>query len=194
MGTREDILKAANQAYVERGYHGFSMRHVAAEVGITPMAIYRHFKDKDDLLHHMALFGLAAWRQQLLAQGEILDPWERIFGVGCAYARFAVDHPAHFEVVFLPTDRLAELRHLTEDGSRQFDEVFSLFARWVGEARGHVEVTPKVRECAIDIWGYSHGLVTLELAGRLQFLDVDFSVYYARKLREFLEWKQTEVW
>jgi AcrR family transcriptional regulator len=33
-----------------KGPGALSLRQVAGEVGVTPMAIYRHFKDKDHLL------------------------------------------------------------------------------------------------------------------------------------------------
>jgi AcrR family transcriptional regulator len=69
--TREVILEAAFQLFLEQGYHGTSMRQVASRAGITPAAIYNHFQGKEalfvDLLsdrlpHHAVLGGLKTAR------------------------------------------------------------------------------------------------------------------------------------
>lgn len=192
MGTREDILEAANAAYAKQGYDGLSMRSIGAEVGVSPMAIYRHFKDKDELLHHVALHGLALWKQRLLACATVADPSERIIAVGRAYVRFAEEHLAYFEVLFLSTDRVAHLKYQTEDGARAFDEVFATYALWVAECFGQEDLHDQSRERAIDIWAYSHGLLALQLAGRLEFLRLDFIEYHAQKLRSYLQFMKRE--
>lgn len=186
MGTREDILEAANAAYSKQGYDGLSMRALGAEVGVSPMAIYRHFKDKDELLHHVALHGLELWKERLLACSKIKNPTDRIVEVGRAYVRFAQEHLAHFEVIFLSTDRVAHLKYQTEEGARSFDEVFATFALWVAECFGRSELDARGRERAVDLWAYSHGLLALHLAGRLEFLRVDFIEYHAEKVRFYL--------
>lgn len=43
---RELILTAAGEAFEEFGYHGASMEEIAARVGITAAALYRHFANK----------------------------------------------------------------------------------------------------------------------------------------------------
>ncbi|MET7339597.1 TetR/AcrR family transcriptional regulator [Nonomuraea sp. NPDC005650] len=47
---REQIVSAAAKAFGERGYNGASMRQIAADVGVSPAALLRHFQDKEDLL------------------------------------------------------------------------------------------------------------------------------------------------
>ncbi|MFG1807955.1 TetR/AcrR family transcriptional regulator [Streptomyces sp. NPDC049040] len=49
-GKREEILDAAEAIADERGLEGLSMRAVAQAVGLTPMALYPHVKDKGGLL------------------------------------------------------------------------------------------------------------------------------------------------
>lgn len=43
---RQLVLDAAGPVFSERGYHGASMEEVAAKVGITAAALYRHFPHK----------------------------------------------------------------------------------------------------------------------------------------------------
>lgn len=47
--TRERILQEAASLFVERGYHGISMREVAEAVGVTKPALYHHYADKEAL-------------------------------------------------------------------------------------------------------------------------------------------------
>ncbi|MFJ1704473.1 TetR/AcrR family transcriptional regulator [Kitasatospora sp. NPDC088346] len=49
-GRRAQILAAAVGQFHRHGYHQVSMAEVAAEVGITAPALYRHFRGKPELL------------------------------------------------------------------------------------------------------------------------------------------------
>jgi AcrR family transcriptional regulator len=47
--TRARIIEAAFSLFLERGYHGTSMRDVSQRTGVTVGAIYNHFPTKEDL-------------------------------------------------------------------------------------------------------------------------------------------------
>lgn len=49
LDTREKILNAAEGMIRERGYHGFSTREVAAEVGVKAASVHYHFPTKSDM-------------------------------------------------------------------------------------------------------------------------------------------------
>lgn len=55
---RATIVRAASEAFARHGYHGTSMSDIAAAVGITSTALYRHFRSKQQLLGHCLLDGL----------------------------------------------------------------------------------------------------------------------------------------
>ena len=48
-GRRGEILDAALAVFAEKGYSGGSMRDIAARVGVTEPALYRHFAGKEAL-------------------------------------------------------------------------------------------------------------------------------------------------
>jgi AcrR family transcriptional regulator len=58
-GAEEDragqLLSAASQLFVERGYDATSVHDIASVVGVTGAAIYRHFRGKQDLLGQVLL-------------------------------------------------------------------------------------------------------------------------------------------
>ncbi|MGW5316570.1 TetR/AcrR family transcriptional regulator [Nocardia thailandica] len=47
---RATILRAADAAFARKGFHRTSMADIAAAVGISPTALYRHFRTKQELL------------------------------------------------------------------------------------------------------------------------------------------------
>ncbi|PYC87951.1 TetR family transcriptional regulator [Streptomyces tateyamensis] len=58
-GRRGQILLAAAEQFHRRGYHQVAMAEVAAAVGITAPALYRHFRGKPELLRQAVRDGLA---------------------------------------------------------------------------------------------------------------------------------------
>ncbi|MFF8955429.1 TetR/AcrR family transcriptional regulator [Streptomyces sp. NPDC014894] len=55
---RERIRATATELFLERGYHNVSVTDVADVLGITPSALYHHYRNKQDLLFHTVLHGL----------------------------------------------------------------------------------------------------------------------------------------
>lgn len=46
---RAEIVKSALELFAEKGYDGTTINDIAKAAGITPGAIYRHFKSKEEL-------------------------------------------------------------------------------------------------------------------------------------------------
>jgi AcrR family transcriptional regulator len=68
---RERVLDAALAIAGREGLQRLSMRLVASELGVSPMALYRHVRNKDDLLNGLV--------ERLLAELELPEqslPWE----------------------------------------------------------------------------------------------------------------------
>ena len=60
-GLTRDVIVAQALAYAERGDLGtLSLRRLADELDVTPMALYRHVRDKDEILAAVADHLLAA--------------------------------------------------------------------------------------------------------------------------------------
>jgi AcrR family transcriptional regulator len=78
--TRADLIAAAHQLFLQRGYHGTSMRQVAQAAGISLGGIYNHFSGKEELFlavlldHHPYVKVLPAL---LSAQGGSIEEFVR---------------------------------------------------------------------------------------------------------------------
>jgi AcrR family transcriptional regulator len=77
--TRERILDAALDLFIEKGFDKTSLREIAEQLGVTKAALYYHFASKEDILMalHMRLheFGIDA-----LAQMGNREPTAAIWG------------------------------------------------------------------------------------------------------------------
>ena len=51
--TRRQILEAAYDLFVERGFQGSSMRNIADEAGIKAASIYNHFEGKESIFREV---------------------------------------------------------------------------------------------------------------------------------------------
>lgn len=107
-GRRAQILAVAADRFHRSGYHQVSMTEVAAGVGITAPALYRHFRGKPELLDRAVRLGLDALADGLRAAGSTAD-------LGAALAAVAVGHRPLGTLVqrdarLLPPARRAALR------------------------------------------------------------------------------------
>jgi TetR/AcrR family tetracycline transcriptional repressor len=77
--SRELITNVAVDVVARDGLGALSMRRLAQELDVWPMSVYRHFRDKDDLLDAVAAAGAegvdlppdeGSWRDQLPALAE----------------------------------------------------------------------------------------------------------------------------
>lgn len=73
--SRERIVAAAVAVADKEGLGALSMRRVAVELDVATMSLYRHVRDKDDLLNGMADTALAEWQVPSPKPG---DGWQEI--------------------------------------------------------------------------------------------------------------------
>ncbi|MET9514141.1 TetR/AcrR family transcriptional regulator [Streptomyces sp. NPDC002994] len=64
------LLVAAVEAFAERGYHATTTRDIAGRAGMSPAALYIHYKTKEELLHRISRVGHDRALQILLAAAE----------------------------------------------------------------------------------------------------------------------------
>jgi len=99
--VRERILKAARELFVREGYEAVSMRKIAARVGYTAMALYRHFVDKEALVRELCLEDFRTLRLAMDRTAGEPDPVARLRRIGLAYVDFALEHPDQYRLLFM---------------------------------------------------------------------------------------------
>ena len=81
-----------------------TMQEVAAGVGCRAPALYRHFRNKDDLLRAVHDAGFERlYGEKLAAAGQsAASGFERLRAGGIAYIRFALENPSLYRLMFAP--------------------------------------------------------------------------------------------
>jgi len=181
VSTREKILAAARRAFDRKGLEGLSLRAVAAKVGITPMAIYRHFASKDALIDALVLDALDEWSARVQALPAVAG-LAKIEQMGEAFLDFALREPRRFEAAFLLPSRKA--RRYPDDfaAGRSPAGNIQLSVLEEGIRQGTVAAAPPVEIVLINS-ALSQGLVTLYRAGRIAGGEEEFRALYRRAMR-----------
>jgi AcrR family transcriptional regulator len=159
---KEALIEAARRFIAERGIGGFTLVDAARLVGVSPAALYRHFRGREALLEEVAERGFSELAARL---GRALrgpgTPLERFTRMGEAYLAFAEEEPGYYAAIFEPRPPAA-------DGTppREAD-AFGLLVEALRTTfpDGFSGVDP--RFLALEVWALSHGLATLAAAGRL---------------------------
>src|ERR1700739_3536977 len=83
--TRDRILEAARELFIDEGYEGVSMRQIADKIEYSPTAIYVHFKDKDELFLEICHHDFELLAHSMASLAQVTDPVERLrkIGAGC---------------------------------------------------------------------------------------------------------------
>lgn len=55
---RQEIIDAAYRCFARKGFHPTTMRDIFAEAGLSPGAVYRYFKSKDEIIEASFAFDL----------------------------------------------------------------------------------------------------------------------------------------
>lgn len=174
---RTRISIAAQELYLREGIAGFSMRKVAEKVGVSAPAIYRYFKNKDELLNEIVIEGLKILEKYLRPALEAPTPYERLVGMTDNYLKFALEQPKYFDFAFLiPNPGLGDV---ADEIARPDWDTFRLAVEQVAEcAQEGIFPGDDPLETAVTIWAEVHGLITLFRTGRFgQDADLFRGVY-----------------
>lgn len=180
--TADRIAAEASAILRAEGADAVSMRRVASAVGITPMAIYRHFPNREALLRAVAARGwaqLAATSpathgQQCQPQGGPhggIQPEDRRNALRAALDAlldFAVTQPGLYGLL---TGHASDAGDFRSEDSPLLGRV----AAAVDEAMHRGRLAPDdVDEVAVSLVALIHGLVALHQAGWLGLSDGEF--------------------
>jgi AcrR family transcriptional regulator len=102
VGSAERILAAGMHILEEEGYEALSMRKVGSAVGLSQAAIYRHYKDKAELVSRIIETGYGDLvALSAIPEGGAEGP-EGLLASGIRhYFRFAMERPQLFKAVLL---------------------------------------------------------------------------------------------
>ena len=164
---KEALIEAARRFIAERGLGGFTLADAAKLVGVTPAALYRHFRGRDALVEEVAFRGYGQLAERLARSlAGSGTPLERFTRMGEAYLDFAAKEPGYYAAMF--SARAAEDRRPPAPSPwgrprGAFDILAEALSRTFPDGFGSVDP----RFVALEVWALSHGIATLDAAGQL---------------------------
>ena len=183
--TAGRILAVAREILNRDGLAAVAMRPVASRVGITPMAIYRHYTDRASLLNAIADTGFRdlANRMQALSPNGRVEA--RLMQLGEIFVDFALQFPDLYHLMFLAPRKGARL--YPRDFKAGRSPTFSPSVKLLEEAMRTGELrSDDPAEIAFEISALSHGLIVLYRGGRIGLSAKKFRVLYRRSFRRYL--------
>lgn len=162
--TKERIFAAAKTVLAREGIAGLSIRKVAQRAGVSPMAMYNHYRDKDALLNALMEDGLAAWEQRARAI-RAKDPMEWLERLMDAFLDFALGEPHLFDAAFFLPAPCA--RQYPDDFVAGRSPVVAMTMIRIDQAKaeGRLGNRPAL-DMALAIAALGQGLVSMHRANR----------------------------
>jgi AcrR family transcriptional regulator len=161
---RAALIEAGVALLREVGPASLSLRAAAREAGVSAMAPYRHFADKNDLLAAVAAHGFGLFGAALAAAAQArAEAGDALSAQGVAYVRFATAEPALFRLMFGPViGGEAGLEALKGAGAPAFEQLRA------GVAAAMPGLEPERREdFVLACWSIVHGLSCLLVDGKI---------------------------
>jgi AcrR family transcriptional regulator len=183
-GTRERILASTRELMGgPAGAAGVTMRSVAGASGITAMAIYKHFPDREALLQAV----IAAEYATLSQYFERANARTEVKGLRgmLGYLEYAYDHPQLFAYMFAARREGAiNPKDWRAGKSPTLNILQGVVARLMAEG---MLAPDDAQETSLAIWAHAHGLVMLYLSGRIGLSRPNFTALYMRSLSRLLQ-------
>jgi AcrR family transcriptional regulator len=158
---KEALIEAALSLIREKGPAGFTFAEAARAAGVSQAAPYRHFRDRDALLHQVAERGFVLFEHALTSawnDGQP-DPLSALDAIGKAFLRFAREEPAYYSAMFESGISLASDPDLHNAADRAFNVLRTAVEAVV--ATLPASERPPVMMMALHFWSQAHGVASL---------------------------------
>jgi AcrR family transcriptional regulator len=171
--THERIRTAALELFLAEGINGLSMRRLGAHVGVTATAIYRHYPDKKAIVADLVSQGFELFIGYMVKSLRGKNAAERFHLMGKSYIEFATQQGTYYKLLF-STDWAYEVSAngplVVDTAPDVFDDhgTFNFLTDRIRDLQveGYLLQVP-IELMAIGVWGLSHGLTSLFIAGNL---------------------------
>jgi AcrR family transcriptional regulator len=159
------ILDAARRLYFANGSDGVSARKIASAVGVSPTALYLHYRGIDDVLHALRMEGHGKLADYLRAVDVTLPALDRLREMGRAYHRFGMENRQYYALMFLGSGADAPRREVVQQ------ELFTLMmlrdAVTTGMGAGEIRRDLDPMTVTTALWTQVHGVTALAVSGLL---------------------------
>ena len=161
------IKDIAREMFIRDGYEAVTLHKIATALEYTRPAIYRYFKDKNDLLVSIVLEDMETLYAQLQEYSSIADPLEKLIKMALRNSEWAIEHPNHYLLFYHPAWTAQEDEVRARQGISLEREPLHLLYKTVEEMIAQGKIKPEYKDAALlakTVWACIHGIIMLEIA------------------------------
>lgn len=155
------LKKEALLLIKKKGIDGLNLRTLAQRCGVSPTAVYRHYKNKKDLLRAIIEDGLSDLHA---AMSAATDP-SRLKNMGIAYIRFAMKNPLHFRLM-MDSGIKDQFPSMLE----KFNQTFAIVQSEIENCLKQGTMKGNCNSLTYTAWATVHGTAILLLDNKLSFI------------------------
>lgn len=171
--TRTEIIEATMGLLEQKKPGQLTFREIAAAAGLSHMAPYRYFRNKEDIYAVITQEGHHRLASLLLQSFDDVsrDFETQLRGAGVRYFRFAQENPIPFQLMFFENPvRDAYRNRRPRDAAGKATQgaalaTFQVFLRLIskGQIDGVISKKCDLHETAVMMWSFVHGLTVLQM-------------------------------
>lgn len=149
--SKDRILDAARDIFIQKGYQQASMRQIAQELGFSHGAIYYHFKNKAELFYALVRqdFLLLDQKLQSVLVDPNLDNRGKLVNLLLGYIEFGLTHQSHYEIMFMIKDE--DVKVYLE---QQPNESYNKFSQAIFQLTEKNITLPKIWSIFLSLHGF----------------------------------------
>ncbi len=161
---RSAILVEARAILEAHGEEAMTMRKIADRIGVSAMAAYKHFANRDAILQALAIEGFDKLARVTLRERkkDKLPANEQLTAIGVAYIMHGIRHPEIYRVMF------GQLTSGTPNAATKeaADKAYSVLCDCLRENSATFGFDESEAEAhAFSAWSMAHGMTSLFVEG-----------------------------
>ena len=182
-------MPRARVLFLQEGSRQVSLRRISRAVGVTPMALYRHFENKEALQIALLQEGFRTFDGYLARSDAGRDARERLDLLVEGFRDFAFEQGAYFELIFLTSQTLDGLKDRREV-RKVARPTFERLVACVGDCIAEGSLADRgAREMAVSLLAHCTGLAALHRSGTFRWSKAEarrtFDASFAAVLAAF---------
>jgi AcrR family transcriptional regulator len=170
---RDLILSSARNLFVKNGVEHTTIRNIADAIEYSVGTVYKHFRDKNAILHALHIQGFQDLGGQFVVLTHVKDPMERLRTMGKVYIKFAQEQPDMYDLMFNLKAPMEFLETIHQQEWNEGKATFSALRTTVKECmdQGHFK-GHQLEPLSFLIWSCVHGMCSLEIRQRIEGVNL----------------------
>jgi AcrR family transcriptional regulator len=164
--TKQKLINVTKQMIDTNGIDSVSMRELGKEMELSRSAVYRHFKNKEDLLAAIVTENFETIKSRICQLiDEINDPRKLVYAMLYTYYDFGIKNQEHYQLMFRKQWNKEQYPNMHISAY----ELFEIIEKCIEKAQAQKCNSRKsTKQLVAMVAAFIHGLVELNSAGHLE--------------------------